>query len=68
LFFAGEAVSMDYFGTTHGAWQTGEKAAIKVVKALYRERATSRKVSTYHGREVQASRLNLRRRKKDKSI
>lgn len=34
IFFAGEATSPDFFSTTHGAWQTGERAAAEIMAAL----------------------------------
>lgn len=36
LFFAGEAVSPDFFTTAHGAWQTGERAAEGALAVLAR--------------------------------
>ena len=34
LFFAGEACSIDAYGTVHGAWQSGEAAAARVLHRL----------------------------------
>ena len=34
LFFAGEACSPHAFSTAHGAWETGERAALEVMAAL----------------------------------
>ena len=36
LFFAGEACSENFFSTTHGAWETGLKAAADYLKAAKR--------------------------------
>jgi monoamine oxidase len=34
LFFAGEATSPDFYGTAHGAWMEGERAARQALSAL----------------------------------
>ena len=34
LFFAGEAVSPGFFSTVHGAWETGERAALDALASL----------------------------------
>ena len=36
LLFAGEACSIPAYGTVHGAWQSGEAAADRIVKLLDR--------------------------------
>lgn len=34
IFFAGEACSVDAYGTVHGAWQSGEAAATRIIRTL----------------------------------
>jgi monoamine oxidase len=34
LFFAGEAVSPNFFSTAHGAWESGERAAVDALAEL----------------------------------
>jgi monoamine oxidase len=38
LFVAGEATSETFYGTAHGAWIEGERAALEVMSALYVDR------------------------------
>ncbi|HZF26929.1 MAG TPA: NAD(P)/FAD-dependent oxidoreductase [Steroidobacteraceae bacterium] len=38
LFFAGEACSVEHFGTIHGAWESAERAAARVLRVIRPER------------------------------
>ena len=38
LFLAGEACSVEHFGTIHGAWESGQRAAARALQAIQRRR------------------------------
>ncbi len=38
LFFAGEHTDVDYFGSTHGAHFSGQRAAYEIIDAWYKEK------------------------------
>lgn len=52
IFIAGEATSPDFYGTTHGAWNEGRRAARDVLQALGLDFRTPADGADPHSREI----------------